>query len=79
MLPIRVSFSGRQTSTPRGGRTGRRTGRGGGRTGEPMSRVGGQTGDRDGQRDLLPTIIAQVGNHASNIQGDVRSVNMGNG
>ncbi|GJS87407.1 ribonuclease H-like domain-containing protein [Tanacetum coccineum] len=66
------------TSTPRGGRTGRRTGRGGGRTGEPTSRVGGQTGDRDGQRDLLPTIIAQVGNHASNIQGDVRSVNMGN-
>ncbi|GKA55508.1 putative reverse transcriptase domain-containing protein, partial [Tanacetum coccineum] len=29
--------------------------------------------------DLLPTIIAQVGNHASNIQGDVRGVNMGNG
>ncbi|GJT27604.1 hypothetical protein Tco_0907879 [Tanacetum coccineum] len=30
-------------------------------------------------QDLLPTIIAQVGNHASNIQGDVRSVNVGNG
>ncbi|GJW42785.1 reverse transcriptase domain-containing protein [Tanacetum coccineum] len=30
-------------------------------------------------QDLLPTIIARVGNHASNIQGDVRSVNMGNG
>nr|GEW32128.1 retrovirus-related Pol polyprotein from transposon TNT 1-94 [Tanacetum cinerariifolium] len=30
-------------------------------------------------QDLLPTIIAQVGNHASNIQGDIRSVNMGNG
>ncbi|GJS24051.1 putative reverse transcriptase domain-containing protein [Tanacetum coccineum] len=30
-------------------------------------------------QDLLPTIIAQVGNHASNIQGDVRSVNVNNG
>nr|GEV78878.1 reverse transcriptase domain-containing protein [Tanacetum cinerariifolium] len=30
-------------------------------------------------QDLLPTIIAQVGNHASNIQGDVRSVNVSNG
>ncbi|GJV30134.1 putative reverse transcriptase domain-containing protein [Tanacetum coccineum] len=30
-------------------------------------------------QDLLPTIIAQVGNHASNIQGDVRGVNVGNG
>nr|GEW37271.1 reverse transcriptase domain-containing protein [Tanacetum cinerariifolium] len=30
-------------------------------------------------QDLLPTIIAQVGNHASNIQCDVRSVNVGNG
>ncbi|GKE94795.1 hypothetical protein Tco_1579650, partial [Tanacetum coccineum] len=28
---------------------------------------------------LLPTIIAQVGNHASSIQGDVRSVNVSNG
>nr|GEX04415.1 hypothetical protein [Tanacetum cinerariifolium] len=31
------------------------------------------------ERELLPTIIAQVGNHASNIQGDVRGVNVGNG
>ncbi|GJT91186.1 putative reverse transcriptase domain-containing protein [Tanacetum coccineum] len=30
-------------------------------------------------QDLLPTIIARVVNHASNIQGDVRSVNVGNG
>ncbi|GKF31043.1 hypothetical protein Tco_0100841, partial [Tanacetum coccineum] len=30
-------------------------------------------------QDLLPTIIAQVSNHASNIQGDVRSVNVSNG
>ncbi|GKE91630.1 hypothetical protein Tco_1572725 [Tanacetum coccineum] len=29
-------------------------------------------------QDLLPTIITQVGNHASNIQGDVRSVNIRN-
>ncbi|GKE62444.1 hypothetical protein Tco_1512811, partial [Tanacetum coccineum] len=28
---------------------------------------------------LSPTIITQVGNHASNIQGDVRSANMSNG
>ncbi|GKD49043.1 hypothetical protein Tco_1278019, partial [Tanacetum coccineum] len=30
-------------------------------------------------QDLLLTIIAQVGNYASNIQGDVKSVNVGNG
>nr|GEV50787.1 hypothetical protein [Tanacetum cinerariifolium] len=30
-------------------------------------------------QDLLPTIIAQVGNHASNIQDDVRNVNVNNG
>ncbi|GKA16010.1 reverse transcriptase domain-containing protein [Tanacetum coccineum] len=30
-------------------------------------------------QDLLPTIIARVVNHASNIQGDVRSANVGNG
>ncbi|GJR55632.1 hypothetical protein Tco_1406153 [Tanacetum coccineum] len=30
-------------------------------------------------QNLLPTIIAQVGNHASNIQGDVRSVSVSNG
>ncbi|GJU55496.1 putative reverse transcriptase domain-containing protein [Tanacetum coccineum] len=29
-------------------------------------------------QDLLPTIIAQVGNHTNNIQGDVRNVNIGN-
>nr|GEX84062.1 retrotransposon protein, putative, Ty3-gypsy subclass [Tanacetum cinerariifolium] len=45
------------------------TSRGGERTGEPTGRVGGRTGDQDGQG----------GNHASNIQGDVRSVNMING
>ncbi|GKE83449.1 reverse transcriptase domain-containing protein, partial [Tanacetum coccineum] len=30
-------------------------------------------------QDLLPMIVTQVGNHASNIQGDVRSVNVING
>nr|GEU31021.1 hypothetical protein [Tanacetum cinerariifolium] len=30
-------------------------------------------------QDLLPTIIAKVENHASNIQGDIRSANVGNG
>ncbi|GKA85618.1 hypothetical protein Tco_0807272 [Tanacetum coccineum] len=58
------------TAAPRGGRTGGRTSRGGGRTGEP-------TGIQ--LQDLLPTIITQVGNHASKIQGDVRSANMSNG
>ncbi|GJY69430.1 hypothetical protein Tco_0472412, partial [Tanacetum coccineum] len=29
-------------------------------------------------QDLFPTIIAQVGNHASSIQGEFRSVNMSN-
>ncbi|GKE83729.1 hypothetical protein Tco_1557471, partial [Tanacetum coccineum] len=37
------------TTTPRGGRTGGRIGRGGGSTGEPTSRVGGRTGDQGGQ------------------------------
>nr|GEW94772.1 ribonuclease H-like domain-containing protein [Tanacetum cinerariifolium] len=59
----------RQTIAPLDGRTGGRTGRGGGRTEEPTSGVGGRTGDQDGQG----------GNHASNIQGDVRGVNVGNG
>ncbi|GJR73746.1 hypothetical protein Tco_0086111 [Tanacetum coccineum] len=58
---------------------GGRTGRGGGRIGEPTGRVGGRTSDQDVQGDLLLAIIAQVGNHASNIQGDVRSVNVING
>nr|GEZ07840.1 hypothetical protein [Tanacetum cinerariifolium] len=64
---------------------GRQTGRGCGRTGEPTSRVGGrmsvqdsQGGDRgireNGGVDEVPdfsTVIAQVGYHASNIQGNV--------
>ncbi|GJQ91863.1 hypothetical protein Tco_0003002 [Tanacetum coccineum] len=77
MAPIMTTRNtGRRTTATQGGRIGGRTGRGGRRTGEPTSRVGGRTGDQD---DLLPTIIAQVGNHASNIQGNVRSANIGNG
>ncbi|GKA37042.1 hypothetical protein Tco_0723607 [Tanacetum coccineum] len=74
--------AGRLTAAPRGGRTGGRTGRGGGRTGELTSRGGRRTGEQDGQgggRDILPTIIAQVGNHTSNILGDVRNVIVNNG
>nr|GEX10470.1 hypothetical protein [Tanacetum cinerariifolium] len=49
-----------------------RTGREGGRTREPTGRVGGRTGNQDGQG-------GNRGNHASNIQGDVRNVSMSNG
>ncbi|GJU61964.1 putative reverse transcriptase domain-containing protein [Tanacetum coccineum] len=77
-----------------GGRTGEPTGRVGGRTGDQDGQ-GGDQGIRANEgvdevrdfstvitqqlQDLLPTIIAQVGNHASNIQGDVRSANVRNG
>nr|GEU30094.1 hypothetical protein [Tanacetum cinerariifolium] len=62
----------RQNAAPRGERTGGRTGRGGGRTREPTGRVGGRTGDQNVQG-------VDRGNQASNIQGDVRSVNVNNG
>ncbi|GJT83497.1 reverse transcriptase domain-containing protein [Tanacetum coccineum] len=55
--------TGRQTAAPQGGRTGGWTGRG---------VIAHQL------QDLLPTIIAQVGNHASNIHGDVSSANVSN-
>ncbi|GJQ97385.1 reverse transcriptase domain-containing protein [Tanacetum coccineum] len=77
-----------------GGRTREPTGRVGGQTGDQDGQ-GGDRGIRENGgidkvpdfstviaqqlQGLLPTIIAQVGNHASNIQGDVRSVNVGNG
>ncbi|GJZ43062.1 reverse transcriptase domain-containing protein, partial [Tanacetum coccineum] len=64
----------RQTAAPRGGRTGGQTGRGGVDEVPDFSMVIAQQ-----LQDLLPTIISQVGNLASNIQGDVRSVNVGNG
>ncbi|GJW28157.1 hypothetical protein Tco_0045032 [Tanacetum coccineum] len=69
-LPRRVVVVPSLTTAPRGGRTGQRTGRGGGGTGEPTGRVGGRTGDQGGQG-------GDQGNHASNIQGDVRSANVG--
>ncbi|GKC32217.1 hypothetical protein Tco_1039511 [Tanacetum coccineum] len=92
-----TSNAGRRTAASRGERTGRQTGRGGGRTGEQTDRGGGRTGKRGGRgggRDLLPTIIAQVGDHISNqgingsrndnvdddsIHEDVRNVNVSNG
>ncbi|GKD28847.1 reverse transcriptase domain-containing protein, partial [Tanacetum coccineum] len=66
----------RATAASRGGRTGGRTGRGGGRT---RGRSGDQGNDGiDGQRgqlhNLLPTILAQVGNQGSN-QGNLRNQN----
>ncbi|GJY30423.1 hypothetical protein Tco_0413918 [Tanacetum coccineum] len=81
--------AGRETAVPRGGRTGKRTGRGGGRT---RGRSGDQgNGGIDGQDglNLLPTIVAQIGNQGrgqgngrnqnsdainDNIRGDVRNV-----
>nr|GEW42429.1 putative reverse transcriptase domain-containing protein [Tanacetum cinerariifolium] len=50
MLPKMMTRSaGRATATPRGGRTGRRTGRGGGRTKEPRGRGNGKTGKPNDQ------------------------------
>ncbi|GJZ65639.1 hypothetical protein Tco_0622335 [Tanacetum coccineum] len=66
--------TGRQTTAPQGGRTGGRTSRGGVDEVPDFSMVIAQQ-----LQDLLPTIITQVGNHASNIQADVRSVNVNNG
>ncbi|GKB20985.1 reverse transcriptase domain-containing protein, partial [Tanacetum coccineum] len=66
IMPSRMTTqsTGRKTAAPRGGRTGGRTSKGGGRT-----------GDQNGQGSNQ----AQVVNHAGNIQGDVRSVNVNNG
>ncbi|GJW20133.1 hypothetical protein Tco_0030755 [Tanacetum coccineum] len=90
---ITTRNAGRQTAASRGGRTGGQTGRGGGRTGEQIGRGGGRTGDQAVAR-LLPTIVAQVGDHISNqgtnksrndnaaddsIHEDVRNVNVNNG
>nr|GEX91275.1 hypothetical protein [Tanacetum cinerariifolium] len=78
---------GRRTAATRGGRTGGQAGRGDGRTKEQAGRGGRRT-------DLLPTIVAQVGDHVSNqgnigsqndnatddsIHEDDRNVNLGNG
>nr|GEY11536.1 reverse transcriptase domain-containing protein [Tanacetum cinerariifolium] len=63
---------GRSTNALRGGRTGGWTGRGGGRIKEPTGRVSGRTGEQDGQG-------GDRGSHASNIQGNVRNVNVNHG
>nr|GEW16970.1 ATP-dependent DNA helicase PIF1-like [Tanacetum cinerariifolium] len=84
----------RSTVAPRGGRTGRRTCSGCRRTGDQDGQ-GGDRGNEANEgvdkvlnfsmviaqqmQNLLPTIIAQVGNHANNIQGDVRNVSASNG
>ncbi|GKD44642.1 hypothetical protein Tco_1269287, partial [Tanacetum coccineum] len=77
-----------------GGRIGEPMGRVGGQTGDQDGQRGDRGIKANGGinkvpdfstviaqqlQDLLPTIITQVGNHASNIQDDVRSVNMNNG
>nr|GEW83469.1 hypothetical protein [Tanacetum cinerariifolium] len=54
---------------------GRWIGRGGGRISKPQAELVVKLQ----LQDLLPTIIDQVGNYASNIHGDVRNVNVGNG
>ncbi|GJS15010.1 hypothetical protein Tco_0409482 [Tanacetum coccineum] len=73
---------GRSTVIPRGGRT-EQDGQGGGRGNRANGGVDEvpdfSTVIAQQLHNLLPTIIAQVGNHASNIQGDVRNVIMNNG
>ncbi|GKB24351.1 reverse transcriptase domain-containing protein [Tanacetum coccineum] len=88
MLPMTGGRTGKG-----GGRTREPTGRVGGQTGDQDGQ-GGDRGYRANRgidkvpdfstviaqqlQNLLPTIIAQVGSQASNIQGDVRNVNMNN-
>ncbi|GKC58144.1 hypothetical protein Tco_1085742, partial [Tanacetum coccineum] len=78
----------------RGGRTGEPIGIVSGRTGDQDGQGGNRSNRVNGGVDevpdfsmviaqqlqnLHPTIIAQVGNHASNIQGDFRNVSVNNG
>ncbi|GJS59831.1 putative reverse transcriptase domain-containing protein [Tanacetum coccineum] len=58
--------AGRRTAKPRGGRTGGQTGRGGGRIGDQGGRGNGTNVIARQLQDLLPTIVAQVGDHISN-------------
>ncbi|GKE66985.1 hypothetical protein Tco_1521146 [Tanacetum coccineum] len=97
-MPPRMTkqSAGRSTTTPRGGRTDRQTGRGCGRTRESRGRGNGQTSEPNNQgveanrgvdgvpdffiiiaqqlQNLLPTILAQVGNQGNN-QGINRNQN----
>ncbi|GJS38688.1 hypothetical protein Tco_0563731 [Tanacetum coccineum] len=74
--------AGRETAAPRGGRIGGWTGRGGGQVGGQGSEVNdGVDGVPDFStiiaqqlQNLLPTILAQVGNQGSN-QGNPRNQN----
>ncbi|GJW85250.1 hypothetical protein Tco_0158395 [Tanacetum coccineum] len=83
-------YAGRRTAATRGGRTGGQAGRGGGRTKSKWAELV----DELQLQGLLPTIVAQVGDHISNqginesrndnatndsIQEDDRNVNVGNG
>ncbi|GJR20875.1 reverse transcriptase domain-containing protein [Tanacetum coccineum] len=77
-MPPRMTTrsAGWATAVPRGGRTGGRTGRGGGRT---RGRPGDQVPDfstiiAQQLQNLLPTILAQVGNQGRN-QGNGRNQN----
>ncbi|GKE77706.1 reverse transcriptase domain-containing protein, partial [Tanacetum coccineum] len=74
------------STTGKGGRVGGRTGDQDGQGGDQgIGENGGideipdfSTLIAQQLQDLFPTIIAQVGNHASSIQGEFRSVNMSN-
>ncbi|GJX62081.1 hypothetical protein Tco_0294981 [Tanacetum coccineum] len=105
MPPIMTTRNaGRRTAASRGGRTGGQTHRGGGRTSDQGGRGNETNGGVDEVpdfstviaqqlQDLLPTIVAQVGDHISNqgingsqndntaddsIHEDIRNVNMSN-
>ncbi|GJU76188.1 putative reverse transcriptase domain-containing protein [Tanacetum coccineum] len=87
MPPTMTSQSvGRPAAASRGGGTGRRAGIGGGRT---RGRLDDQGDGRNDDKNLLPTIVTQVGNHGrgqgnrrnqnddavnDNIRGDIRNV-----
>ncbi|GKG47930.1 hypothetical protein Tco_0507415, partial [Tanacetum coccineum] len=79
----------RHTAATRGGKTGGQTGRGGERTSEQGGRGGSRGNAANGGvkdvldfatviaqqlQDLLPTIVAQIGDHVSN-QGNIGSQN----
>ncbi|GKA90387.1 hypothetical protein Tco_0812257 [Tanacetum coccineum] len=82
MPPIMtIHNAGRRTVAPRGGKMSGQIGRGGRRTKEQIGRGGGRGNGTNGGvdevpdfsnniaqqlQDLLPTIVAQVGDHISN-------------
>ncbi|GKC19871.1 putative reverse transcriptase domain-containing protein [Tanacetum coccineum] len=73
---MKTQSVGRQTAAPRGGQGGNR---GIGANGGDDEVLDFSTVIAQQLQDLLPTIIAQVGDLSSNIHGDVRNVNVGNG